>query len=162
MFRKAVSKIVERTEARKLGAGLREQGKIIVFTNGCFDILHRGHVEYLEFARSQGDVLIVGLNTDDSVRRLKGPNRPINRFEDRAYVLAALEAVDYVIGFSEDTPYELIAEIVPDVLVKGADYRPEEVVGRDIVESHGGRLVLAPFRNGYSTTSLIERIRESG
>ncbi len=159
MFRKAHEKIVERGKSRELARNLREQGLKIVFTNGCFDILHRGHVEYLEFARSQGDVLVVGLNTDDSVRRLKGPERPINRFEDRAYVLAALECVDFVIGFSEDTPYNLISELIPDVLVKGADYRPEEVVGRDIVEQHGGRLVLAPFKKGYSTTELLKRIK---
>ncbi len=151
-------KILKRSDAAELGRALRSQHKIIVFTNGCFDIIHRGHVEYLEFAKSQGDVLIVGLNTDESVRRLKGQGRPINSWIDRAYVLAALRSVDYVIPFHEDTPLNLIKEIVPDVLVKGADYKPEEVVGADFVKSHGGKLILAQFRQGYSTTKIIERI----
>ncbi len=162
MKRKAIEKIIAREKASELAAKIKSSGKSIVFTNGCFDIIHRGHVEYLEFAASLGDILIIGLNTDDSVRRLKGTERPINRFEDRALVLASLEAVDYVVGFSEDTPYQLIKEIVPDVLVKGADYKPEDVVGRDIVEANGGRLVLAPFKSGYSTTGLIEKIKRSG
>ncbi len=162
MPRRAIDKIVSREYAQKLSKELHERGVKIVFTNGCFDIIHRGHVEYLEFARSLGDILIIGLNTDDSVRRLKGPTRPINRFEDRAYVLASLEVVDYVVGFGEDTPFELIREVIPDVLVKGGDYRPEDVVGRDIVEEHGGKLVLAPFKDGYSTTALIKRIKELG
>ncbi len=153
-------KILERSQAKELGVSLRREGKVIVFTNGCFDLLHRGHVEYLYFARSQGDVLIVGVNTDDSLRRLKGSNRPINTLQDRLYVLAALECVDYVIPFHEDTPYELIKEIQPDVLVKGKDYRPDEVVGRDIVESRGGKLVLADYKEGYSTTELIRKIKE--
>ena len=153
-------KILERSQAKELGVSLRREGKVIVFTNGCFDLLHRGHVEYLYFARSQGDVLIVGVNTDDSLRRLKGSNRPINTLQDRLYVLAALECVDYVIPFHEDTPYELIKEIQPDVLVKGKDYRPDEVVGRDIVESRGGKLVLADYKEGYSTTKLIRKIKE--
>ena len=162
MPRRAIDKIVSREDARKISTELHERGVKIVFTNGCFDIIHRGHVEYLEFARSLGDILMIGLNTDDSVRRLKGPTRPINRFEDRAYVLASLEVVDYVVGFDEDTPFELIKEVIPDVLVKGGDYRPEDVVGRDIVEGHGGKLVLAPFKDGYSTTSLIQRIKKLG
>ncbi len=153
-------KILERSQAKELGVSLRREGKVIVFTNGCFDLLHRGHVEYLYFARSQGDVLIVGVNTDDSLRRLKGSNRPVNTLQDRLYVLAALECVDYVIPFHEDTPYELIKEIQPDVLVKGKDYRPDEVVGRDIVESRGGKLVLADYKEGYSTTELIRKIKE--
>jgi len=155
----SIDKIKSRGELASLCEEFRKVGKRIGFTSGVFDLLHAGHVEYLEFARSQGDVLIVGLNTDESVRRLKGPGRPINTFEDRAYVLAGLESVDYVIGFSEDTPYKLIAEIIPHVLVKGSDYRPEDVIGRDIVESNGGKLVLAPFKKGYSTTGLVKKLK---
>ena len=130
----------------------------LVFTNGCFDILHRGHVEYLEFARSLGDALVIGLNSDESVRRLKGPSRPVNPAEDRAVVLAALEAVDYVTIFSEDTPLSLISDLLPDVLVKGGDYTPETVVGAEAVEAAGGRVVIAPLLPGRSTTNLIDRM----
>ncbi len=131
----------------------------LVFTNGVFDILHRGHVEYLWAARALGEALVIGLNTDASVRRLKGPERPLNPQEDRAVVLAALACVDAVCLFEEDTPRELIAALLPDVLVKGGDYRPEDVVGRSEVEAAGGRLVLIPFLEGRSTTGLVERIR---
>ncbi|HEY8484859.1 MAG TPA: D-glycero-beta-D-manno-heptose 1-phosphate adenylyltransferase [Longimicrobiales bacterium] len=131
----------------------------VVFTNGCFDILHRGHVEYLYAARQLGDVLVVGLNTDDSVRRLKGPSRPLVQQEDRAIVLASLACVDAVTLFDEDTPQALIAALLPDVLVKGGDYRLEEVVGRAEVEAAGGRVVLLPFLDGRSTTALVRRIR---
>ncbi len=130
-----------------------------VFTNGVFDILHAGHVKYLEFAKKQGDLLIVGVNDDDSVRRLnKGPNRPVNGIADRMAVLAGLQAVDYVVPFSDDTPLALIDATLPDVLVKGADYEGKEVVGRATVEKHGGKVVLAPFLQGRSTTGTIERI----
>lgn len=131
----------------------------IVFTNGCFDILHRGHVEYLAHARSLGDRLVVGLNSDDSVRRLKGPTRPLNGEEDRALVLAALEVVDAVTIFDEDTPLELIAALLPDVLVKGGDYRPDTIVGADEVVAAGGRVVVSRLVPGLSTTGLIERSR---
>jgi D-beta-D-heptose 7-phosphate kinase/D-beta-D-heptose 1-phosphate adenosyltransferase len=131
----------------------------LVFTNGVFDVLHRGHVEYLFAARALGDALVIGLNTDASVQRLKGPERPLNRELDRACVLAGLGCVDAVTLFDEDTPAELIAALLPDVLVKGGDYRPEQVVGRDVVEAHGGRLVLIPFLHGHSTTALLERMR---
>jgi D-beta-D-heptose 7-phosphate kinase/D-beta-D-heptose 1-phosphate adenosyltransferase len=137
----------------------RPREESIVFTNGCFDILHRGHVEYLTHARSLGDHLIVGLNTDGSVRRLKGPGRPVVEQDDRAYVMAALACVDAVTFFDEDTPATLIGELLPDVLVKGGDYAPDQVVGRDVVESHGGRLVLIPFISGRSTTAILQRIR---
>ena len=128
----------------------------VVFTNGCFDILHVGHVKYLQIAKSFGDILIVGLNSDDSVRRLKGPTRPVNKAEDRAYILAALEAVDYVVPFSEDTPHDLIKMIAPDVLVKGGDYEGKKVVGTEFA----GELRLVDFVAGKSTTKTIERIQE--
>jgi D-beta-D-heptose 7-phosphate kinase/D-beta-D-heptose 1-phosphate adenosyltransferase len=128
----------------------------VAFTNGCFDVLHAGHVQYLQEARAQADLLVVGLNSDASVRVLKGPSRPINGVEARALVLSALEAVDYVTIFDESTPLELIQAIRPEVLVKGADYRREEVVGADLVESYGGRVHLAPLRQGYSTTRMLQ------
>ncbi len=136
---------------------LVEQGKILVFTNGCFDILHRGHVNYLAFARNQGDALVVGVNSDESVRRNKGKDRPINPEEDRASVLASLRTVDYAVIFDEDEPRDLIARIRPHVLVKGKDWA-HYVSGRDIVESNGGKVVLAEMVEGRSTTSTIERI----
>ena len=132
----------------------KKSGKKIVFTNGCFDILHMGHVKYLEKARSFGDLLIVGLNSDQSLRRLKGDGRPVNPQYDRAYLLAALDAVDFVSVFEEDTPYELIKAIEPDVLVKGGDYRGKEVVGSDIAKE----LRLVDFVEGRSTTAIIERV----
>lgn len=134
--------------------------KKIVFTNGCFDILHVGHKRYLQKAAELGDVLIIGVNSDVSVKRLKGPDRPINNENDRAEMLAALGFVDNVVIFDEDTPYELINEIQPDVLVKGGDYSPEQVVGRDIVEGRGGELVLIPFVDGKSTTNIINKIKK--
>lgn len=134
--------------------------KKIVFTNGCFDILHVGHKRYLQQAAALGDILVVGVNSDASVRRLKGPSRPINAEQDRAEMLCALGFIDYVVIFDEDTPYELIKKIQPDVLVKGGDYKPEEVVGRDIVEARGGKLVLIPFIEGKSTTNIIKKIEE--
>ena len=136
----------------------RSQGLKVVFTNGCFDILHRGHVEYLSKASDMGDVLVVGLNTDASVKRLKGESRPINDEQARALVLASLGFVDAVVLFDEDTPYELIKAIRPDVLVKGADYKPEEIVGYDIVTSYGGTVATVPLVEGYSTTRLIHPI----
>ena len=132
----------------------------VVFTNGVFDLLHRGHVEYLYAARALGDLLIVGLNSDASVRALKGPSRPINSEADRAIVLAGLGCVDAVTIFSEETPAALIDALVPDVLVKGGDYTPDQVVGRQTVEAAGGRLVLIPFVAGHSTTSMLDRIQE--
>lgn len=138
----------------------RREGKVVVFTNGCFDILHRGHVELLKAAKALGDILIVGLNDDNSVRRLKGPRRPFYPLEDRAAVLAALEAVDYVCPFSDDTPLRMISRLLPDVLVKGGDYRPEEVVGREVVEGAGGKVVIVPLWRGRSTSGVIEEIVE--
>jgi D-beta-D-heptose 7-phosphate kinase/D-beta-D-heptose 1-phosphate adenosyltransferase len=136
----------------------RRLGQRIAFTNGCFDVLHAGHVQYLQEARAQADVLVVGLNSDTSIRALKGPGRPINPVAARTLVLSALQAVDYVTVFDEPTPLELIQAIRPDVLVKGADYRKSEVVGADFVESHGGRVHLAALREGYSTTNILRRL----
>lgn len=134
--------------------------KKIVFTNGCFDILHVGHKRYLQQAATLGDILVVGVNSDASVRRLKGPTRPVNSEQDRAEMLSALGFIDYVVIFDEDTPYELIKKIQPDVLVKGGDYKPEEVVGRDIVKARGGRLELISFVEGKSTTNIIKKINQ--
>ncbi len=142
-------------EIAKTVERLKKQNKKIVFTNGCFDILHRGHVSYLDIAKSFGDVLILGLNSDASVSALKGPSRPINNEDDRAYILAALESVDYVVKFTEDTPYNLIQIVQPDVLVKGGDYAGKEVVGSDIAKE----LKLVQFVDGKSTTSTIEKIK---
>ena len=132
----------------------------LVFTNGCFDILHRGHVEYLHLARTMGDALVVAVNTDASVERLKGPGRPVVPQGDRALVLAALESVDAVTLFHEDTPRDLLAELLPDVLVKGGDYLPHQIVGRNEVEGAGGEVRVIPFIQGRSTTDLIQRIQE--
>lgn len=141
----------------------RPRTRRVVFTNGCFDLLHRGHVTYLHEARSLGDVLVVGVNTDASVRRLeKDGSRPLVGQDDRAYVLASLACVDAVTLFDEDTPLRLITALVPDVLVKGGDYAPHQVVGREVVEGAGGRLALIPFVEGYSTTGLVKRIRGEG
>jgi D-beta-D-heptose 7-phosphate kinase/D-beta-D-heptose 1-phosphate adenosyltransferase len=156
----ALSKILSRAALQAEVARLRAAGAKVVFTNGCFDILHAGHVQYLEQAASLGDALVVGLNSDDSVRRLKGPQRPINPEADRALLLAALASVSYVTSFGEDTPAELIAEITPDVLVKGGDYRPDDIVGADHVRSHGGSVQVLPFVEGRSTTRIIARAAE--
>lgn len=140
----------------------RPRDQVIVFTNGCFDVLHRGHVEYLHAARSLGDVLIVGLNSDGSVQRLKGPSRPINPIDDRAWVLGALAAVDAVTVFDQDTPAELIQGLLPDVLVKGGDYQVDQIVGASAVEAAGGRVVVAPLVPGRSTTAILERSSRLG
>ncbi len=137
----------------------RHSSQRIVFTNGVFDIIHAGHVQYLNFARGQGDLLVVAVNSDESVRRLKGPTRPINSLDDRMAVLAGLEAVSYVTAFHEDTPLELISAITPAILVKGADYQDKPVVGRECVEAAGGKVVLAPFLQGRSTTRVVEKSR---
>lgn len=139
----------------------RRHGKTVVFTNGCFDLLHVGHVQYLQKARTLGDVLVLGLNSDQSVRRLKGGSRPLIGQEERAHILAALDCISYVTIFEEDTPLSLIEAVRPDVLVKGGDYSPEAVVGKDFVESYGGRLELVSFVEGKSTTGILERILEN-
>ena len=137
----------------------REAGRRIVFTNGVFDLLHPGHVRYLQAARAHGDLLIVGVNSDASVRRNKGPERPINPEQERAEVLAALACVDAVSIFDDDTPADIIRRVQPDVLVKGADWPSDQIVGRDTVEARGGRVVLEPVEQGYSTTSIIDACR---
>ena len=153
-------KMVDWKAAARWVQDLQGQGKLVVFTNGCFDLLHLGHVRYLEAARSLGDGLIVGVNTDASVARLgKGPDRPLNPEGDRARVLAACACVDRVVLFAEDTPLALITLLTPDILVKGGDYRLDEIVGREVVLARGGRVVALPFVPGYSTTGLIERLR---
>ena len=133
----------------------RKEGKTIVFSNGCFDILHRGHVEYLSKAADLGDILIIGLNTDASVRRIKGPSRPVNDEKARAVVLAALEFVDAIMFFEEDTPYNLIKNVQPDVLVKGKDYKAEDIVGYDIVTNKGGKVETIELVEGFSTTNIL-------
>ncbi len=150
---------VGRAELELLASDARAQGERLVFTNGCFDILHAGHVAYLQKARALGDRLIVAVNDDDSVRRLKGPERPLNPVEQRMMVLAAMGCVDWVVPFSEDTPAALIELLRPDVLVKGGDYRPEDIVGADTVTAAGGEVVVLDFVDGVSTTGIIERIR---
>jgi D-beta-D-heptose 7-phosphate kinase/D-beta-D-heptose 1-phosphate adenosyltransferase len=137
----------------------RAAGRRIVFTNGVFDLLHPGHVRYLQEARALGDVLIVGVNADESVRRNKGPDRPITNEEERAEVLAALACVDAVVLFAEDTPAEIIRLVQPDILVKGADWAADAIVGRDTVEARGGRVVRIKVEQGYSTTAIVQRIR---
>jgi rfaE bifunctional protein nucleotidyltransferase chain/domain len=139
--------------------GLRRSGRVIVFTNGVFDLLHPGHVRYLQRARVLGDALIVGLNSDASVRRNKGPGRPINPEAERAEVVAALECVEAVVIFDEDTPAEIVRACQPDILVKGADWAADQIVGRDTVEARGGRVVRMPVEEGYSTSAIVERIR---
>ncbi len=153
--------IVHADHARvsELGATLREAGQRVVFTNGVFDILHAGHVTYLEQARALGDTLVVGLNTDASVRRLKGPERPINAEDDRACVIAALRAVDHVVLFDTDTPLDVIVALMPDVLVKGGDYTRDTIVGADEVEADGGTVCTIPLVEGRSTTAIINRAR---
>ncbi len=140
---------------------LTNKNKKIVFTNGCFDILHSGHVHYLNEARQQGDLLIVGLNSDASVKRLKGESRPINNEEDRKFVLQNLKSVDFVEIFTEDTPYNLIKKIMPNVLVKGGDWKPEEIVGSDIVLANSGEVKSLSFIQGRSTTNIINKINET-
>ena len=138
---------------------MRASGKTIVFTNGVFDLLHPGHVRYLQQAAALGDVLIVGVNSDRSVRAIKGPSRPVTPQDERAELVAALECVAAAVVFDEDTPWQLIDALQPDVLVKGADWAEDAIVGRDIVEARGGRVVRVPIESGYATTTIVERIR---
>jgi rfaE bifunctional protein nucleotidyltransferase chain/domain len=134
--------------------------KIIVFTNGCFDLIHRGHVEYLNQAKSYGDLLIVGINSDESVKQLKGENRPYINEDDRAYIVSQLLPVDYVYVFNEDNPYDLIRLVEPDILIKGSDYSLNEIIGRDLVEKKGGCVITIPLIKGRSTTDLIKKIQQ--
>ena len=155
-------KILLPGDVRGARARLSQSGKRLVFTNGCFDLLHVGHVRYLAAARALGDALLVAINSDRAVRQLKGAGRPIMNESERAEMLAALDAVTYVTVFDEDSPRALIAALLPDVLVKGGDYALDEIHGREEVEAAGGRVLALPFIDGASTTSLIERIRSAG
>jgi len=157
----AASRIQSDDEVRALVAGLRQAGRTVVFTNGVFDLLHPGHVRYLQQARDLGDALVVGVNGDASVGRNKGAGRPINPERERAEVLAALACVDAVVIFDEDTPARIIQVVQPDILVKGADWPADQIVGRDTVEARGGRVVLMNVEPGYSTTSIVERVQQS-
>lgn len=152
------NKLLSREALETKLAEWRSAGETIVFTNGCFDILHRGHVEYLAQAADLGDKLIIGLNTDASVKRLKGESRPVNDEKSRALLLSALQFVDVVVFFDEDTPYELIKQVQPDILVKGNDYKPEEIVGYDIVTAKGGKVLTIDLVEGFSTTNIISRM----
>lgn len=155
-----MGRVVTREQLVEIRQKLKAEDKKVVFTNGCFDLLHRGHVEYLRKAKALGDVLVVGVNADSSVRRIKGAKRPIVGEEDRAEVIAALAAVDYVCLFHEDTPYDLIRALVPDLLVKGADWKVDDVVGKDIVEHAGGSVQAIELLPHRSTTQLIQTIVE--
>lgn len=156
-----MGRVVSRQELLDIRTRLKKEKRRVVFTNGCFDILHRGHVDYLEKAKGLGDVLIIGLNTDASVHRLKGPGRPVVEQDDRAHVLAGLASVDLVCLFDEDTPQNLIEMIIPDVLVKGADWAVADVVGREVVEAAGGSVRTIEFLPNHSTSRIIEKIRNS-
>ena len=153
--------VFTRDAAKQFAEHARAAGRTVVFTNGVFDLLHPGHVRYLQQARALGDVLVIGINTDRSVRTNKGPERPITPEAERAEVLAALECVDIVTIFDEETPLNLISELVPDVLVKGADWAHDAIVGRDIVEARGGRVVRVAVEQGHSTTSIVQKIKGS-
>ncbi len=155
-------KVVGTDALRAVTAAARAAGKRVVFTNGCFDVLHVGHARCLAVARDAGDLLVVGVNSDASVRRLKGSDRPLVPEAQRAEILAALAAVDYVTIFDDDTPAKLIADIQPDILVKGGDWTPDHVVGRETVEARGGRVLIVPVVAGFSTTAFVERVRRSG
>ena len=160
-MRNISKKLLSRAEVSAVSNSLKQYGKKVVFTNGCFDILHVGHIELLESAKSLGDILVVGLNSDDSVKRLKGTGRPINSVRERVRILSALEFVDYVVIFNEDTPYKLLQEVKPDFLIKGGDYSLDEIVGRDIVESYGGKVKVIQLLKGKSTTDIINKIMQS-
>ncbi len=153
-------KIKGRETLLRIVEELKVMGKKIIFTNGCFDLLHVGHIRYLEKARSLGDVLIVGVNSDQSVKILKGPKRPIISEEDRAEILSALECVDYITIFNEPTPLELISSLKPNVLVKGGDWTKETTVGKEVVENLGGEVIILPLENGASTSKIIETIMQ--
>lgn len=155
----SAGRVLAREQAVRMVEQLRSAGKAIVFTNGVFDLLHPGHVRYLRRARALGDVLVVGLNTDASVRRNKGPDRPVNPEWERGEVLAALECVDAVVLFDDDTPAEIVRAVQPDVLVKGADWPADRIVGRDTVEARGGRVERVPVEAGHSTSAIIARVR---
>ena len=158
---KSESKIKSLADARKTVAAWKAKGEKVVFTNGCFDLLHLGHVDYLEKARFLGDRLVLGLNTDDSVSRFKGPERPIQDEHSRARILASLQFIDLVVFFNDDTPLALITALSPDVLVKGSDYLAENIVGADVVKKNGGVVKTIDFVPGYSTSRIVEKIRKT-
>lgn len=145
-------------DLKSIRGKLKTEKKTVVFTNGCFDLIHAGHVDYLSKAKSFGDVLIVGLNTDDSVKRIKGTKRPILKQKERVFILSNLKRVDYVVLFDEDTPEKLISELLPDILIKGADWEIEKIVGKEIVEKNGGQVKTVKFVNHQSTSQIIELI----
>jgi D-glycero-beta-D-manno-heptose 1-phosphate adenylyltransferase len=155
----AEKKILDESSLIRMLALWQFRQRRIVFTNGCFDILHLGHIDYLAKARALGDLLVIGLNTDASVRRIKGSGRPVNNQYARSILLASMSFVDAIVLFDEDTPYHLIQKIQPQILVKGTDYKPDEIVGADIVRANGGRVVTIDFLEGYSTSSIITRLR---
>jgi D-glycero-beta-D-manno-heptose 1-phosphate adenylyltransferase len=158
---KTAGKIKFLPDAQSLVKSWQAKGEKVVFTNGCFDLLHLGHVDYLEKARNLGDRLVIGLNTDDSVSRFKGPERPLQDQTSRARILAALQFVDAVVFFNEDTPLNLISELLPNVLVKGSDYLAENIVGADVVKKAGGKVETIDFVPGYSTTRIVEKIKRT-
>jgi D-glycero-beta-D-manno-heptose 1-phosphate adenylyltransferase len=158
---KSENKIKPLSEARKKVAEWKAKGQKVVFTNGCFDLLHLGHVDYLEKARGLGDKLVLGLNSDNSVSRFKGSERPIQDQNSRARVLAGLQFIDLVVFFNEDTPLTLISELLPDVLVKGSDYLAENIVGADVVKQHGGVVKTIDFVPGYSSSGIVEKIKKT-
>jgi rfaE bifunctional protein nucleotidyltransferase chain/domain len=154
-----MDKIISQAETVKIRQACRRKGQTVIFTNGCFDLIHRGHVEYLAQAKKLGDILIVGLNTDRSVTKLKGPGRPIIKLKDRAVVLSHLDMIDYVTSFGTLTPKALIAKLLPDILVKGGDYKPDEIVGAKEVKAAGGRVMVIPLVKGQSTSGIIRNIK---
>ena len=154
-----MNRVLSRIEAQELIGNLKKQGKKVVFTNGCFDILHVGHMRYLEEAKEFGDYLFVGVNSDDSVKRLKGPTRPINNENDRAELLAGLKSVDYTVIFSEDTPVELIGELKPSIHVKGGDYKKEDLPETKVVENYGGEVFIVSLVEGKSTSNVVKKIQ---
>jgi len=158
-LRYSKQKIIDPGSLTNVLAYWRFRGYKIVFTNGCFDILHLGHIDYLSKARQLGEVLLIGLNTDKSVRKIKGKNRPVNNQEARAVLLASLSCVDAIVLFDEETPYNLINAVQPDILVKGSDYKPHEIVGAESVEKSGGKIETIDFLEGYSTTSIIKKLK---
>ena len=154
-----LEKICEREDALEKIESWKAMDERIVFTNGCFDLLHRGHLDYLSRAADLGDRLVIGLNSDVSVRNLKGKGRPVNDFKTRSQMLANLAFTDLVVPFNEDTPYNIIEKLLPDCLVKGGDYQPDEIIGADIVDENGGEILVLPFLKGFSSTQLIEKIK---
>lgn len=154
--------IVSRKKLKEIIKKLKKEGKKIVFTNGCFDLIHKGHIYLLKEAKKLGDVLIVGLNSDSSIKKIKGKGRPILKEKERSFIIDNIKGVDYVVIFNEKTPFKLIKEIKPDILVKGGDYKEEEIVGGEFVKKRKGKVIIIPYLNGFSTSKIIERIKHEG